>query len=171
MPATAKVYDEFGNELFELDDDDVVPPGATLRVPMPLAFRDALSDAARRVFERDDDASPRVTDIPALLKALRQGERDRGADLALHRAGPRFGDATTRQRREDAYREMIDRQTSRWRSPPPTAVAAGHGQWVMGHKGADDSGGKDYRPAAQTSRAAAYAERNQRLVNAWRSPR
>jgi hypothetical protein len=49
MP-TATVVDRYGRRL-EVDDDDVVPDGATVRVALP--FADALSARTARVLARD----------------------------------------------------------------------------------------------------------------------
>jgi hypothetical protein len=146
--------------LIELDDDDEVPSGCTLRVPMPQAFRDALSDAARRALERDA-ADPLKSDWPAVYKALRQQQRDQRANLdRVHRAGFKFADATTRQRREDAYQEMCDRISNAWRGNSTKAK-------VDDDTGDTGDDGDRQRPAAD-ARARAYAEHVRSLTNAWR---
>jgi hypothetical protein len=54
----AAVFDRYGRRL---DDEDVVPDGGVVRVPMP--FMDALSARTNRAFMRDSMNKPLVLDL------------------------------------------------------------------------------------------------------------
>src|SRR5262245_52029739 len=98
MP-TAVIYDRYGNVLD--DDDDIVPDGGYLRVPMP--FMDALSEATRRAFARDNAAPPAV--------------HDGLGNPAGQRTGFVFGPDELKRDAAVAYGELKQRLSDAWRSP------------------------------------------------------
>jgi hypothetical protein len=135
--AKAVIYDRHGNVV----DDDVVPEGGTLRVPIP--FMDALSAPMQRAF------------ADAALPAVRDGL----GNPAGHRTGFVFGPRELTADAATAYSGFKARLADAWRSPSArTRSAPRHGE--------DDR--NDDRESV-TDAAAAYADYCTRVANAWRA--
>jgi hypothetical protein len=64
----AAVFDRYGRRL---DDDDVVPDGGAVRVPLP--FMDAMSARTNRAFMRDSMREPLVLDLMGAPAGHRSG--------------------------------------------------------------------------------------------------
>jgi hypothetical protein len=96
LTQTATIVDRNGYSI----DDDVVPDGGALRVPMP--FMDALGEATRRV-ARGDAALPPVYDGLG--------------NPAGHRAGFVFGPDELTADAAAAYAEFKARLADAWRQP------------------------------------------------------
>jgi hypothetical protein len=64
----ATVFDRYGRPL---DDDDIVPDGGVVRVPLP--FMDALSARTNRAFTRDSMNKPLVLDLMGAPAGHRPG--------------------------------------------------------------------------------------------------
>jgi hypothetical protein len=142
----AVIYDRYGNIV---EDDDIVPEGGTLRVPIP--FMDALSAATRRVFAGADAALPVV--------------HDGLGNPAGHRAGFVFGPAELRDDAAAAYAERSALLNDAWRSPSAQSRSAPR----QGKDDCNDAGGRGDKPATRDAAAAAYAAYVARISNAWRA--
>jgi hypothetical protein len=92
----AAVFDRYGRRL---EDDDVVPDGGFVRVPLP--FMDALSARTNRAFMRDSVREPLVLDLM-------------GAP-AGHRPG--YAVAADDDYDDTARQLYIQRLTNAWRGP------------------------------------------------------
>jgi len=155
------VTDKHGNDL-ELDDDDTIPDGCTLRVE--ARFMDAAAARAARVFV--DDAAPRYD---------------------VHRAGPKPGTAQQLARRRNGYTAMIQRNCDAWRhaaplvdaiptqtGPKPAARVRGmdpvlqgmtQAQWEEYLRKLRASAG-----GANDARRAAWERQRAQLTERWRNP-
>ena len=142
--STAVVYDRNGNVV----EDDVVPDGGTVRVPIP--FMDALSLATRRAL---DAVSP-----PVLHDGL--------GNPACHRAGFVFGPDELRRDAVAAYADLKRQLADAWRSPLPRSRSAPRpDEDDRNDDRNDDRSGRGTHDAA-----AAYAAYVARISNAWKQP-
>jgi hypothetical protein len=107
------------------DDDDIIPDGGRIRVPLP--FMDHLSAEMRRALGLADGG----TDVQGFIPGHRPGfavaaVKDEAArDKYIRNVGdawknPTSGQPTPRpsaQEAEQAYRAYVDRISNAWRSP------------------------------------------------------
>jgi len=140
--AKAVIYDRHGNPL---EDDDVVPDGGFLRVPLP--FRDAMSAAARDYFRR-------AAALPAVHDGLGRA--------AGHRTGFVFGPRELTADAATAYAERSALLRDAWRQPASPGRSR---DCDDDRKDARDRGND---PATRDA-AAAYAAYVSRISNAWRT--
>ena len=144
--------------LIENDDDDVLRPGQTLRVPM--MFRDGMSPMQRSVVD-----AKMARDV-----AKRFGLNDA---LDLHKPGQRFcTDQAARARVEQARAEWIDEMTTAWQRQPDAAPPAGAINGADGRlvRRGDLPMCEPVRQDAMDARERAYREMFDDLQNAWRQP-
>jgi hypothetical protein len=170
---TAVIYDRDGNPL----EDDIVPDGGYLRVPIP--FMDALSEATQRAFVRSDGAPPARDNAAPLVRDAAPPARDAAALPPLydglgnpvggktgHRAGFVYGPAELQRDAVAAYAEFKAQLSDAWRQP-----AALRPRSAPRHDEDDNDGGTGGDSRATHDAAAAYAEYCARVANAWRSAR
>jgi hypothetical protein len=174
-----EVIETATGRLIEADDDDVLQPGQTLRVPM--IFRDSMSEIQKSVADAK----------MARSVAQRFGLNDA---LDLHKPGQRFSvDAAARAHVEEVYQDEKRKLQEAWRQP--TADVSGEfrgqqsGDVCTVREGGVDEGSpghlrmvngelrcvQDARPTydaanGQRIKDAAYREMVDELQNAWRTP-
>jgi hypothetical protein len=158
-----QVIDRHGRRI----DGDVVPDGATVRVP--VNFADALSSRTRRAFA-DADNRPLLLDLAGQPAGFRPGYAFAARD---YRAPPQM-DAYPPPVGETARQRYLLRLGEAWKAmnlrPPLRDVPrAQRISSQQGRAGADAAPDRSTDAACEEIREAAHQSYADRIANAWRT--